>query len=97
LFTINAVLEETSCPPVIRYWFYWDKKHFIFDQGPAKASIFDPAYREISGDPALRAREVLTELDVLLFEENEAGSPVSEQGQKLFDFVEAQEAASGSG
>jgi hypothetical protein len=96
LFTINAVLEETACPPVIRYWFYWDKKHFIFDEGPAKASIFDPSYREISGDPALRIRELLTTLDILLFEENEAGTPASEHGGKFLEFIEAEEAARGS-
>jgi hypothetical protein len=93
LFTINAVLEEASCPPLIRYWFYWDKKHFVFDEGPAKTSIFDPAYREISADPALRARELLSDPDVLLFEENEAGTPVSEHGQKFFDFVEGEAVA----
>jgi len=96
LFTINAVLEEADCPPVIHYWFYWDKKHFVFDEGPAKASIFDPAYKEISGDPALRARELLTDLDVLLFEENDAGMPGSEHGQRFLDFVEAEQAGRGS-
>lgn len=96
LFTINAVLQEVACPPVIHYWFYWDKKHFIFDQGPAKTSIFDPSYREISGDAQSRSRELLTDLDVILFEENEAGTPVSEHGQHFFDFIAAQGSATGS-
>jgi hypothetical protein len=93
LFTINAVLEEPACPPVIRYWFYWQKKHFIFDKGPAKASIFDPAYREISNDPEQRAREVRTDLDVMLFEENEASMPESEHGAQFFDYLATLEAA----
>jgi alginate O-acetyltransferase complex protein AlgJ len=96
LFTINAVLEEAACPPVIQYWFYWEKKHFIFDEGPAKKSIFDPSYREISNEVPLRDRELLTDLDVILFEENEAAMPESSHGQQFFDFIAAREAGMGS-
>jgi hypothetical protein len=90
LFTINAALQEAACPPVISQWFYWDGRHFLYSQGPSKEILYFPPEPALPVDVERRNRDLLTDLDVMVFEENDERTPASTHGQQLFDFLAAQ-------
>ena len=90
LFTVNAALQEAACPPVISQWFYWDWRHFLYSEGPSKQILYFPPSPELPVDAERRSRDLLSDLDVMIFEENDQRTPESAHGQQLFDFLAAQ-------
>ena len=90
LFTVNAALQEAACPPVISQWFYWDWRHFLYSEGPSKQILYFPPSPALPVDAERRSRDLLSDLDVMIFEENDQRTPESAHGQQLFDFLAAQ-------
>src|SRR5215469_479253 len=90
LFTVNAALQQAACPPVISQWFYWDWRHFLYAEGPSKEILYFPPSPALPVDADQRSRDLLSDLDIMLFEENDQRTPESVHGQQLFDFLSAQ-------
>lgn len=82
IFLLDDALAQTSCPPRISVWFYWDLKHFLY---PGGTDVPLPV------DPAERRESLLSNLDVLIYEENEAGIPGPPHGRRLMEFIAAEE------
>ncbi len=81
LFELDDALAAIACPPEISDWFYWDLKHFRYPGGTAKPLAVDAEER----------REALLEnLDVMIFEENEAVLPRTAHGVQLLKMIAGQ-------
>ncbi|MBV9654068.1 MAG: hypothetical protein JOZ42_05850 [Acetobacteraceae bacterium] len=81
LFLLDDALMSVACPPVISNWFYWDLKHFRFPGGTTNP---------LPVDAAERSRALLTDLDLMIYEENEAVTPEPPHGLRLLEFIAAQ-------
>lgn len=77
LFELNVALAQIPCPPVIDMWFYWKLKHFRFPPPDAKPEPVDPVLRT----------ERLAAAELVVFEENEASTPMTEHGTLLLEEV----------
>ncbi len=82
LFLLNDALAQAACPPEISNWFYWDMKHFRYPGGTS---------RPLPVDAAERRDALLTNLDVMIYEENEAVTPEAAHGLRLLDFIAAEQ------
>jgi alginate O-acetyltransferase complex protein AlgJ len=87
LFELDDALAQIACPPQISDYFYWDMKHFRYPGGTAKPMDVD------AGE---RTRSLLQDLDVMIFEENEAALPESPHGQELLQMIAAQASTTAS-
>ncbi len=82
LFLLDDALEQAACPPRISNWFYWSLKHFVFPGGTT---------HPLPVDAAERRDALLTDLDVMIYEENEAVTPEAEHGKRLLEFIASQQ------
>jgi alginate O-acetyltransferase complex protein AlgJ len=80
LFELDDSLAQVACPPEISDWFYWDLKHFRYPGGTAKP---------LPVDAGERRQALMEDLDVIIFEENEAGIPKTGHGQRLLEMLAA--------
>jgi hypothetical protein len=82
LFLLDDALAQAACPPEISNWFYWDLKHFKYPGGTA---------RPLPVDARERTDALLNDLDVMIYEENEAVTPEAPHGLRLLEFIAAQQ------
>ena len=78
LWGINDILGQTACPPEIREWYYWDRRHFVYPPGRT---------RGLPVDAAVRIADLTRDADVVILEENEQGVAVTDHARRLRDLL----------
>lgn len=80
LFRVNEALDSVACPPVIRMYWYWDERGFLYRDGRrTQFPITAPR----------RTEDILNWSETMILEENVATIPDSVHGQDLMALLDA--------